>query len=194
MHNEMTVVRIDAKDVRRLDDLLVAVGKHDRAAFVELYRISITRIRGRIRRTVIDWVQTEDIAQDFYFEIWQTAYRFDPAQSPAIAWMLRLAHARAVDRVRRLETSKRRESGPADRSGEAARDLFAESDDRDDAAQRIHAGLPQLSVLQRQALRLVYLEGNTNAAAAQTLGITSAAFKSRLRDGVVALRHLLTAV
>lgn len=191
--DEMTAVRIDAGNVRHLDDLLVAVGEHNRAAFVELYRASITRIRATIRRTVIDPVHTEDIVQDFYFEIWLTAYRFDPAQSPAIAWMVRLAHARAVDRVRRLETSKRREGGPADRSGEGARDFFAESDDRDDAAQRIHAGMPRLSVLQRQALRLIYVEGNTNAAAAQTLGITTSAFKSRLRDGVVALRQLLTA-
>lgn len=190
----MRVVRSAAFDVERVNELLQAVGEHDSDAFLELYRVSISRLRARIRRVIIDPAQTEDIAQDVYFEIWQTAHRFDPTLSPAIAWMLRLAHARAVDRVRRLETSRRHESGPPDRSSDDARDFFAESDDRDDAAQRVRAGLPQLSALQRQALRLVYLEGHTNMAAAESLGISAAAFKSRLRDGVMSLRQLLTAV
>lgn len=147
MH-EVTLLRMGADDVEHLDALLTAVGEDDTDAFVEVYSMTITKVRARIRRVVLDATHSDDVTQDVYLELWRTAHRFDATLSPAITWILRLAHARAVDRVRRIETARRHEAGHPDRAGEPDRDLFAESEDRINAAQQIHAGLPLLSELQ----------------------------------------------
>lgn len=191
MYNE--VMPFDtARDSRVVvDQLLTDVARHDARAFLELYQATIHRVHARIRRVLLDPTHSDDVTQDVYFEIWRTADRFDPELSPGITWMLRLAHARAVDRVRRLESARRRDADHYSTPGEHQRDLFAESDDRISAVQQIHAELPRLTPLQRQALSMVYLEGHTNTAAADKLGISAAAFKSRLHDGVLALRHAL---
>lgn len=164
----------------------VADGRPD--AFVALYRSTVTRVYGRVRRVIRDAAHAEDVTQDVYFEIWRRAENFDAAQGSALGWMLQLAHSRSVDRIRHLEAARRRETSHSRDRANHPPDTVAESLARTEAADRVHAALAALTPLQRQAISLVYLDGHTNEAASRLLGISLSAFKARLHDGMMALR------
>lgn len=171
-----------------LDQLLEDVGRGHPDAFVELYRSTVTRVYGRVRRVIGDAAHAEDVTQDVYLEVWRRAENFDPAQGSAIGWMLRLAHSRSVDRIRRLEAARRRESTHARDPVNQPIDPVPARIARNDAADRVHAALATLTPLQRQAISLVHLDGHSHEAASRLLGISLSAFKARVHDGMMALR------
>jgi DNA-directed RNA polymerase specialized sigma24 family protein len=58
------------------------------------------------------------LAQEVMLDVWRTASRFDAARGSAGAWVMTIAHRRAVDRVRTEQAASRREQslavGPVD--------------------------------------------------------------------------------
>src|SRR5437763_413205 len=90
-------------------DLLTQVARGDEAAFVKLYDELAPRVYGLCRRIVRDPAQAEEVAQEALVEVWRTAGRYDPAKGSASAWVLTIAHRRAVDRVRAEQASTDRE-------------------------------------------------------------------------------------
>ena len=67
------------------DELLARVGAGDRQAFAALYDATAPRVFGLVRRLVVDPAQAEEVTQDVYLEIWQTAPRFDPARGAVVS-------------------------------------------------------------------------------------------------------------
>ena len=83
-----------------LDDLLARVARGDQAAFEAVYDNLAGPVYGLILRVIRDPAQSEEVSQEVLLEVWRTAARFDPAKGTAAAWVLTIAHRRAVDRVR----------------------------------------------------------------------------------------------
>src|SRR5690349_7548276 len=81
-------------------DLLKAVALGDEKAFGQLYDLVVPRVYGLIRRVLRDPAQADEVAQEVLVEIWRSAARFDPGRGSPTAWILTIAHRRAVDRVR----------------------------------------------------------------------------------------------
>ena len=143
----------------------------------------------RIANAVIrDHSQAEEVTQEVFLEVWRTAGRFDPAKGSAESWLRRLAHSRAVDRVRHAQASRIHDH------------LYAQHHVRGDvddvlpavlaraAAAEVHHALDQLSAFQRQALLLTHIAGLTNARASELLGVPLPTLKSRIRQGLQVLR------
>ena len=144
----------------------------------------------RITEAVIrDHSQAEEITQEVFLEVWRTAARFDPAKGSAESWLRRLAHSRAVDRVRHAQASRMQEH------------LYVHLHalvDVDDvvpmvlarvAAAEVQAAFDQLSLFQRQALLLTHIAGLTNVRASELLGVPLPTLKSRIRQGLQMLRR-----
>ena len=51
-------------------------------------------------RVLRDPGYSEETTQEVYLQVWRNAGNYDPAAGSALAWLLTLAHRRAVDRVR----------------------------------------------------------------------------------------------
>ncbi|MGX5696625.1 ECF RNA polymerase sigma factor SigK [Agromyces soli] len=174
-----------------LDGLLVATATGDRDAFSRFYDQTAPRVFGLVRRILVDAAQAEEVTQDVFLEAWQTAARYDPARGPAAAWLLTLAHRRAVDRVRASQAARDRDL----RTG--IRDLAVPVDDVAEAAEiaaeheRVAGALGQLSPAQRECLGLAYYQGLTQSEIATRLDLPLGTVKTRLRDGMIRLRDLL---
>ncbi|MFF2271843.1 ECF RNA polymerase sigma factor SigK [Agromyces sp. NPDC058136] len=174
-----------------LDELLVATATGDRDAFSRLYDEAAPRVYGLVRRILVDAAQAEEVTQDVFLEAWQTAARFDPARGAAAAWLLTLAHRRAVDRVRSAQAAHDRDL----RTG--IRDLAVPVDEVAEAAEiaveheRVSGALAELSAVQRECLALAYYGGCTHSEIAEHLGLPLGTVKTRLRDGMIRLRELL---
>ena len=116
------------------DELLVRTARGDTAAFEELYDRFSSRVYGLVKRIVRDPTLSQDATQVVMTELWKTAARFDPARGAAASWILTLAHRRAVDAVRREQSSRDRiqKAGrtqverPADTIAEVASELLAD--------------------------------------------------------------------
>ena len=164
----------------------------DWGAFAELYDRFGARVYGMALRVVVDPKIAEDVAQDAWLAIWDSAASFDPTRGSAAGWVLAIAHRRAVDAVRSIDASRRRADAAADR--DAARPVGGGADEdvlADDERREVADCLGTLSELQREALDLAYFGGMTQKEISRRLGTGLSAVKSRIRDGLIALRRCL---
>ncbi|GAA1790347.1 ECF RNA polymerase sigma factor SigK [Agromyces lapidis] len=174
-----------------LDELLVATAAGDRDAFSRLYDETAPRVFGLVRRVLVDAAQAEEVTQDVFLEAWQTAARFDPARGAATAWLLTLAHRRAVDRVRSAQASRERDLRTGIRDLEVPVDEVAEAAEIAVEHERVSGALAELSPAQRECLALAYYGGCTQSEIAARLDLPLGTVKTRLRDGMIRLRELL---
>jgi RNA polymerase sigma factor (sigma-70 family) len=134
----------------------------------------------------------EDIVQEAFLALWQRPDSFDIERGSAGAFLLGIVHHKAVDAVRREASVHRREENFA------ADPLGGSEDEVIEAAwislrrQKVLHALRQLSDLQREALEMAYLQGLTYSEVADRLGIPLGTAKTRLRDGMIRLRAVLS--
>lgn len=172
-----------------LDELLPAVARGDEQAFEAVYDRASGWVLGTARKVLRDPAMAEEVMQEVMLEVWRRASRFDPSVGSGTAWIMTLAHRRAVDRVR-SERSK------------ASRELRAVTSviDYDDVTEAVEASLDRervqrcmgsLTELQRECVSLAYYGGYTYAEVAELLGVPPGTVKTRMRDGLIRLRDCL---
>jgi len=171
--------------------LLERVAEGDQVAFSELYDLIVPRVFGLIKRVLKDHSQSEEVAQEVFLEVWQTATRFDPNKGGAATWILTMAHRRAVDRVRASQSSRDRDSKVGIRDYNPAYDSVAESVEISVEHERVAQALDRLTELQRQAVTLAYYGGYSHTEVATMLKVPIGTVKTRLRDGMIRLRDEL---
>jgi RNA polymerase sigma-70 factor (ECF subfamily) len=178
-----------------LDALLRRVARGDRDAFAAVYDLTNTRVYGLVVRVLRDAGYSEETTQEVYLEVWRTASEYDSAKGSALAWLLTMAHRRAVDRVRTEQAGSRRESryGAAnvDPASDPAHDPVADSAVAGDERRRVLACLDALTDSQRECIDLAYYGGLTYAEVSQRLATNLSTIKSRIRDALRGLRNCL---
>lgn len=173
-----------------LGALLTAVARGDRSAFDAVYQQVAAPVYGLARRVVRDPAQAEEVAQEVLVTVWRSAARFDPARGGAMAWVMTLAHRRAVDRVRAEQAASDREVR-AFREDAPPYDEVTEIVEHRMQAERVRRCLGGLTELQRDALRLSYYQGYTYREVAKLLSVPLGTIKSRMRDGLIRMRDCL---
>ncbi|MYS19099.1 RNA polymerase sigma-70 factor, ECF subfamily [Streptomyces sp. DvalAA-14] len=174
-----------------LESLLERVSRGDQGAFETLYTAVAGSVLGLIRRVVRDPAQSEEVAQEVLIEVWRCAARFDAAQGSAMAWIMTMAHRRAVDRVRSAQASSDREHKAAVRDHRPAFDEVTEQVERRLEREQVRRCLGQLTELQHESVTLAYYRGYTYQETAEVLGVALGTVKTRLRDGLIRLRDCL---
>lgn len=173
------------------DELLVLVAGGDHKAFEALYEQVSGPVFGLVLRVVRDQAQSEEVAQEVLLEVWRSAARFDPERGAALAWILTLAHRRAVDRVRAARAADERDRRDARRSERPAFDQVVEEVEAGLEREWVRRCLDRLTALQRQSVTLAYYEGFTYREVAQRLSLPLGTVKTRMRDGLTRLRDCL---
>lgn len=175
------------------DEALALAAHGDQRAFADLYDLVSARVFGLILRVLIDRSQSEEVLQEVFLEAWQTATAFDPDRGSARAWLLTIAHRRAVDRVRSSRAARRRDLAAG------ARELARTHAGVDDEVAlmidggRAVRGLDELPEAQRSALVLAYFGGYTQSEISALVGAPLGTVKTRIRDGLTRLRTALEA-
>ena len=174
-----------------LDALLRRVARGDRDAFAAVYDLTNTRVYGLVVRVLRDAGYSEETTQEVYLEVWRTASEYDSAKGSALAWLLTMAHRRAIDRVRTEQAGSRRESRYGAANVDPASDVVADSAIAGDERRRVLACLDALTDAQRQCIELAYYGGLTYAEVSQRLTTNLSTIKSRIRDALRGLRNCL---
>jgi len=165
------------------------VARGDADAFDAVYDQVAASVFGIVRRVVRDPAQSEEVTQDVLLEVWRDAAKFDPGRGSATAWVMTLAHRRAVDRVRSVQKESERERRTA--AADVPFDQVAEAVESSLERERVRRCLGSLTELQRESVTLAYYGGYTYAQVASLLGVPGGTIKTRMRDALIRLRDCL---
>lgn len=184
-------VEVPAEGADRLDHvavLLAQVATGDEAAFARLYDLLSSRVFGLIVRVLVDRAQSEEVLQEVFLEVWQSADRFAPNKGQGRAWVLTIAHRRAVDRVRAAQASADRDVRVGLRDLDVPHDGVAEQAELRIEGRRIARAVATLPDVQREAIALAYFGGYSQSEIAALVGAPLGTIKTRMRDGLSRLR------
>jgi RNA polymerase sigma-70 factor, ECF subfamily len=172
----------------RLAELVTLSGGGDEDAFAELYKLTTARIHGVVLRVLRAPDHAAEVTQEVFVEVWRQAARYTPAKGSVPAWMITIAHRRAVDRVRSVSSEAARDERYAAATAEpAVDDVWAGVEQRLDA-ERVRKAMASLTAIQREAITLAYFGGYSQSQLAQLLNLPLGTVKTRIRDGLIGLR------
>jgi RNA polymerase sigma-70 factor (ECF subfamily) len=173
------------------EELLALVATGDQVAFAELYDQMAPRVLGLVKRLLIDHAQSEEVTQDIFLEIWQSATRYEPTRGGASTWIMTMTHRRAVDRIRSSQAGRDRDTKFGIRDLAVAYDDVSETVETRIEHERVNKAMSRLTELQYQAISLAYYGGFSQSEVALHLQIPRGTVKTRLRDGLIRLRDEL---
>ncbi|MEO7190779.1 MAG: sigma-70 family RNA polymerase sigma factor [Vicinamibacterales bacterium] len=164
-------------------------------ALADLYDRYVTIVFGLARRITGCVEDAEEVVQDVFSQVWRQAGRYDESRATAAGWIVMLARARSIDRVRvRLA----RPDQTASAQLEALAPLAASSPSPEAAAlgaddtRQIRAALEELPDTQRSLIELAYFEGLTHVEIAVQTRVPLGTVKTRLRSAMTTLRSALS--
>lgn len=172
-----------------LDRLLSAVARGEHGAFDQVYEQLREPVQCQVRAILHDPAQSEEVTQEVLLEVWRTASKFDAGRGSATAWVMTLAHRRAVDRVRSVQKEAERERRIA--TAEIPYDEVIEAVESSLERERVRRCLSSLTEVQRESVTLAYYRGYTYGQVASLLGVPTGTVKTRMRDALIRLRDCL---
>jgi RNA polymerase sigma-70 factor (ECF subfamily) len=172
--------------------LVVAVGRFDERALQELHRRHAPAVFGLARRVLGDRAAAEDVMQEVFVQLWRDPGRFDPERGSLRSFLLRIAHNRAVDRVRADTARGRREDRHERERPEEVGDVEREAWELI-RTEQVKAAIAELSPGEREAILLAYYDGLSYREVARVLDLPEGTVKSRIRLGMGKLADKLEA-
>jgi RNA polymerase sigma factor (sigma-70 family) len=142
------------------------------------------RVHAVVRNAIGDDPLIHDVMQETFLALWRAPDRFDPGRGSLSTFLCTIARNKAIDLVRR-EGRQRRNASAIVPSIEASMEPVWE--DR----RAVVDALARLTYLQREALFLAYFRGLPYREVARVLSVPEGTAKTRLRDGLRALRTSL---
>jgi RNA polymerase sigma-70 factor, ECF subfamily len=137
----------------------------------------------------------EEIVQDVFVAVWRKAGTFDPNRGTFRSWVLRIAHLRVINELRRRARRPRVEPDPSGLHLGNVPGLDPDPSEAawlDDRRDIVRAAVNALPPPQRQALSLAFLEDLTHQQISETLNLPLGTTKSRIRAGLQTLRSHLS--
>lgn len=178
----------DGESADRVAELLMRIASGDDTAFGTLYDMMSSRVFGLILRVLVDRAQSEEVLQEVFLEIWQSAGSFAPNRGQGRSWVLTIAHRRAVDRVRSAQAAGERDVRAGMRELNTPAVAVEEQVELRIESRRVARALEALPEAQREALTLAYFGGYSQSEIAALSGTPLGTIKTRMRDGLSRLR------
>ena len=194
--------KIEAADIS--DEALVAeICAGSREAMAALFRRHAGTMRGVAYRILRDAAEADDLVQDIFMLVHRLCREFDSSRGSARFWILQMTHHRAISRWRYLKSRHFYSRVDLNETSEQLR------------KQRMSVGRPsshpssieealtnketlqswfeQLSLNQRETLRLFFFEGYTFEEIAAKLGQTTSNARNHYYRGLERLRKQIFA-
>jgi RNA polymerase sigma-70 factor (ECF subfamily) len=174
-------------------NLMRLVADRDGGAFARLFERQAPVALGLLHRILGARGEAEEVLQEVFLQIWMQADRYDGARSTPRGWILMLARSRALDRLRRRESARRREEVVGEEAGETVSPLGTERLESLEVKRQVSSALGALSPDQRRCIELAFFEGLTHTQIAERLEAPLGTVKSRILLGMNKLRQTLSA-
>ncbi|SNY90905.1 RNA polymerase sigma-70 factor, ECF subfamily [Cohaesibacter sp. ES.047] len=174
-----------------ISDLIVRVALHDRAAFAALYQATSAKLFGICLRVLKDRAESEEVLQEAYVKIWNSASRFAITSNSPISWLAAIARNHAIDRLRARRPDPvelDEDLAGADESPDPERLLISA-----ETGSQIEACLEELETQRAGAVRGAYLDGDSYQELAERFSVPLNTMRTWLRRSLISLRKCLEA-
>jgi RNA polymerase sigma-70 factor (ECF subfamily) len=184
--------------MRKTDqELLAAIAAEDSAALAEFYDRHSRTVYGALLRLLRDTDDAEDILQEVFLQVWRKATSYKPELGAPKAWLVRIAHNRAINLIRSKRSRVKQAEVPLpDTDSESvsaeltASDLFAETSSAEHGAM-LAVAMAKLPKEQASLVDMAFLQGYSHSEISEMLGMPLGTVKTRIRNGLLALRDAL---
>jgi RNA polymerase sigma-70 factor (ECF subfamily) len=174
------------------EEMIVALLRAgSRSAVGVLYDRYAAALHGVIVRIVRSEEIAEDILQETFIKIWTNFASYDESKGRLFTWMMRIARNMALDKVKSREYRDARKNHELDSLVTQVDNETSISYDPDQLGlmEIVHSSLtPEYERL----VRLIYVQGYTQAEAAEELGIPLGTVKTRLRAAITIIRKIFS--
>jgi RNA polymerase sigma-70 factor (ECF subfamily) len=169
--------------------LLHRIAARDNAAVAELYDRHNRLLYGLILRILRNRDEAEDVLQEVFVTIWTRAGTYDMTLGSPLAWLVRVARNRAIDRLRSRQVADRAlDSVPLPLSPAGDPETGAAQRQEQETMARALAALPGE---QRTLIEHAFYLGWTHAELASRFELPLGTVKTRIRRGMMALRDAM---
>jgi RNA polymerase sigma factor (sigma-70 family) len=182
------------------EELMRFVAAGDQDALGPLHARYAGLVFGLAARS-LDPAAAEEIVQDVFLTLWRKADTYDPERGPVRPWLLRIAHLRVANELRRRGRRPVVVPDPEGTQLAAVPDREPEPDEetwREFQRSAVQTAVAALPPAQRQALSLAFFDELSHEQVAAFLDLPLGTAKTRIRTGLQRLRTslvpLLTAV
>lgn len=172
-----------------VEALIARVALRDRGAFDALYAATSGRLMAVCLSVLGDRAEAEDSLQDVFLRIWDNADRYSANGLSPMTWLIAIARNRSIDRLR-SRNRRAAPSGPLDLADAVACPAPSPEDCAIAAGERARLAdcLDTLDPQRSDAVRAVYLRGDSYAQVAQVTGIPVNTVRTWLRRSLLRLR------
>jgi RNA polymerase sigma-70 factor (ECF subfamily) len=170
--------------------LLASVAQGDEAAFARLFEATRAKLYGVVLRILRREDLADEVIQETYLKVWQSAGQFDPSRAAPITWLVAIARNRAIDLLRRRTEDSIEEKPEA---MEAASDSPNPLERRElsEELQRLLTCIGQLPPERQRLVLLAYYNGWSREQLAAELATPVNTIKTWLRRSLLDLRECL---
>lgn len=176
--------------------LMRLLREREATALDQLYERHSRSVYSLTYRVLGDAAASEDVLQEIFLKLWRQPEAYDPNRGTLVAWLLSVAHHRAIDVLRRQRTRAEQPFPEHWAAGQAPADGSvdpAEAVGQLEAASAIRRALAQIPAAQRRAIEMAFFQGKTHVEISAELGEPLGTAKTRIRLGMRKLRTLLEA-
>jgi RNA polymerase sigma factor (sigma-70 family) len=182
------------EDEPRDEFLIDAIASGSMWALERLYHRYSKRFYGLAYRVTADHMVAEELVQDAFIAVWQSATSYAPQAGPVHAWLFSIIYHHTINYLRGVRRRSALQQVPLQEI--EAYERFALSDVWEQAwgseqNAELHACLIRLPTEQQEAIELAYFGGLTHGEIARHCQIPLGTVKARIRLGVHHLRRTL---
>jgi len=175
--------------------LMKRIKARDEEALAELYDLYNRLLYGMIISIVKKREEAEDVLQEVFIKIWESASTFDEERGNVYSWLVTLARNKAIDRIRSKDyKTQKKASQDVD-----APEFFLKGDKFDplettifsDRTELVKRALDKIPESQSEVLKIAYYRGLTQREISEQLEIPLGTVKTRMRQGMIKLKDIL---
>jgi len=174
------------EDNRRDIALIARIVARDGTSVGELYDRHSRLLYGLLLKIIKDRSEAEELLQEVFVQVWTRADTYNVQLGTPIAWLVRIARNRAIDRLRANTVRTRTvEATPLPPPVETPEARAAMTEQQRAVARALEALPPD----QRLLIEHAYFSGLTQSELATRFGLPLGTVKTRVRTGMMALRR-----
>jgi RNA polymerase sigma-70 factor, ECF subfamily len=172
------------------DSLVSEVANGNEQSLAKLYDLTKHIVYNLAHKILWDQAVAEEVTLEVYLQIWKQAHNYHQGKGTFLAWLVTITRSRSIDRLRQENRLKHRYK-PFENTVK-----LASKNENPEAAsivteysKRVQVALTKLPQSQREALTMAYYFGMTQTEIAEKLGLPLGTIKSRIRYGLMHVKH-----
>lgn len=169
--------------------VMTRMAARDASAVAELYDRHSRLLFGLILRILGQRSDAEEVLQEVFMAVWNKSDTYNVALGPPVAWLVRIARNRALDRLRANAVRVRTAESATEPTHVDSPEVAAVSKERHQTVVRALSALPGI---QRELIEQAYFLGLTQSELAKRHKLPLGTVKTRIRTGMLALRQSLS--